>query len=271
MYAPPTLSDFQRNLDDLIHRAERDARATTSTTLSEFVSRGTGRSTMLIRATADRLDPLHRATVERAMALIDDCARRNPGLTPVELAQSARSRLGSFATMLLGSIPAAGFHEVEQRVRAECEAVFRQRLDGALRDIEIGFIGGRDVATTGPVIFNNIKIDNSVVGAINTGNVKSIDVSLTNLHNAGRDDASAALKSLTEAILGEASMDITLKNEMVEQVAFLSEEATRRPEDRKPGMIKTALGAISQGAGTVVSVSQAWQAAEPIIRSIFGS
>jgi hypothetical protein len=31
-------------------------------------------------------------------------------------------------------------------VRAEYERVFRERIDSALRDIEIGFIGGRDVA-----------------------------------------------------------------------------------------------------------------------------
>jgi hypothetical protein len=31
-------------------------------------------------------------------------------------------------------------------VRAKCERAFRERIDGALRDIEIGFIGGRDVA-----------------------------------------------------------------------------------------------------------------------------
>ena len=41
----------------------------------------------------------------------------------------------------------------------------------------------------GPIILNNIKVDNSVVGAINTGNVRVIDVNLTHLHNAGNDRA----------------------------------------------------------------------------------
>jgi hypothetical protein len=40
-----------------------------------------------------------------------------------------------------------------------------------------------------PSTLNNIKLDNSVVGAINTGTVKTIDVNVTHLHNAGSDRA----------------------------------------------------------------------------------
>lgn len=89
-------------------------------------------------------------------------------------------------------------------------------------------IGGARIqlppAPRGPVIFNNLKVDNSVVGAINTGNVKTIDVSLTHLHNAGNDKASDVLKALIEAILSDPSLDSTLRNELVEQLAFLSEQ-----------------------------------------------
>ncbi len=62
--------------------------------------------------------------------------------------------------------------------------------------------------TPEPMIFNNIKVENSVVGAINTGNVQAI--------------------------------------------------------------IKATLGALSQAAGTVSAMSGAWQAAEPILKSLFG-
>jgi hypothetical protein len=70
-----------------------------------------------------------------------------------------------------------------------------------------------------PFTLNNIKLDNSVVGAINTGTVKTIDVNLTHLHNAGNDRAGDALAQLTEAILSSNMLDPKQKNEMAELVA----------------------------------------------------
>ena len=121
-----------------------------------------------------------------------------------------------------------------------------------------------------PFTLNNIKLDNSVVGAINTGTVKSIDVNLTHLHNAGNDRAGDALAKLTEAILSSDMLDPKQKNEMAEQVAFLSEQAVAAAQDRKPGVIRATMDALRQAAGTVVSVAGAWNAAEPIVRQVFG-
>ena len=50
---------------------------------------------------------------------------------------------------------------------------------------------------------------------------------------------------------------------MIEQVAFLSEQAVAGAKDRKPGVIKATLGAVSQAAGSISAVAGAWQAAEP--------
>jgi TPR repeat protein len=122
----------------------------------------------------------------------------------------------------------------------------------------------------GTMVFNNIRVDNSVIGTINTGNVQAIDVSLTHLHQAGNDQARDALKALTEAILNDTSMTKAQKGELIEQVAFLSEQTTVQPEKRKPGLIKPTLSALTQAAGTVSSIAGAWQAAAPILKSVLG-
>lgn len=122
----------------------------------------------------------------------------------------------------------------------------------------------------GPPVLNNIKVDNSVIGSINTGNVRSIDVSLTYLHSAGNDKTKDALKTLTEVILSDVSITDVQKNELVEQVAFLSVQGIVGAKDRKPGLIKATFGALTQAAGTVSVITGAWQAAEPILRSVFG-
>jgi hypothetical protein len=121
-----------------------------------------------------------------------------------------------------------------------------------------------------PVTLNNIKFDNSVVGAVNTGFVRDIEVNLTHLHNDGNEKATDALKALTEAILRDPSVDTTHKNDLVEQIAFLSEQAVLAAKDRKSGLIKRTLGTLTQAAGTVTAMGGAWQAAEPILKSLFG-
>ncbi len=64
-----------------------------------------------------------------------------------QLTAWVRPHLQNLATTLLAEIPAAGFPKEQQRVRHQYAHVFQQRLDGALRDIEIGFIGGRAIMT----------------------------------------------------------------------------------------------------------------------------
>ena len=76
--------------------------------------------------------------------------------------------------------------------------------------------------------------------------------------------------ALTEAILGASSLDEAQKDELIEQVAFLSEQAVAGAKDRKPGVIKATLGAVSQAAGSISAVAGAWQAAEPILKNLFG-
>ncbi len=122
----------------------------------------------------------------------------------------------------------------------------------------------------GPFILNNIKVDNSVVGSINTGNVQSIDVSITYLKESGNEQISAALKSLAEVIANATAIPAPEKNQLLDQVAYLSEQAVAAAKDRRPGMIQAAFAAITQGSGAIAAVATAWQAAAPLLKSYFG-
>jgi hypothetical protein len=122
----------------------------------------------------------------------------------------------------------------------------------------------------GPINFHNIKVDNSIIGSLNSGNVQAIDVDLTNLHNGGNDKAKNALQVLTESVLNDSTLSATQKNDMLDQIALLSSQAAAPAQSRKPGIIKAAFTALGAGAQTVSGVAAAWQAAEPILKSIFG-
>lgn len=120
-----------------------------------------------------------------------------------------------------------------------------------------------------PFTLNNIHVDRSTVGAINTGEVAKIDVSITVLQQAGNQDVSDALKALTQAIVDASDMREDSKSQTLDQVGYLSEQAVAAAKDRKPGMIKAALSSITQTATTVSAVAAAWSAAEPVLKAHF--
>jgi hypothetical protein len=58
----------------------------------------------------------------------------------------ARPHLENLGNTLLGEIPPNGFPADHQRIVAQYRAAFQQRLDGVLRDVEIGFLKGAGFA-----------------------------------------------------------------------------------------------------------------------------
>jgi hypothetical protein len=147
MYQPPTIFDFQRNLDTLIHSGQAQARAAAVQVKSDHAARGLSDSTTIITMAIGKFNEIHQDILERAMQMIEDFSSRNTELSPGVLAGTARDRLDGFGTFLLTTVPPTSFMQEAQRFRAQYTLVFRQRLDGALRDIQIGFIGGRKITT----------------------------------------------------------------------------------------------------------------------------
>ena len=151
MYQSPTIFDFQRDLDMVMHDGQHQARAAAAYVKSDHARRGLADSTTLITMSISKFNEIHQDIIQRAMQLIEDFSSRNPQLSPGVLAGTARDRLENFATFLLTSVPPTSFVQEAQRFRAQYTLVFRQRLDGALRDIQIGFIGGRKITTADAV------------------------------------------------------------------------------------------------------------------------
>ena len=62
------------------------------------------------------------------------------------------------------------------------------------------------------------------------------------MSSGGNDKARDALKILTEAILSTRALSVN-QNELVDQVAYLAEQAAAPVRDRKPGVIKSTIAA----------------------------
>ncbi|MBS7812291.1 hypothetical protein [Roseococcus pinisoli] len=121
-----------------------------------------------------------------------------------------------------------------------------------------------------PMHLHNIKIDNSTVGVVNTGQVQSMDVNMTIMKQGGNAKLGQALAAFTEAILKSQQLQDQQRAEMVDQVSFLSDQAVAAAKDRKPGVIKATLTSLATAAGGLVSLSEAWDILRPLLASYFG-
>lgn len=149
MYATPTKADLDRNLSTISHDARHKARAEKDRLESEYAARGLGQSGPLIRAVIEVCDAIHRGALEEATAVLRDFSERM-GAEPAEVAAIARSHLENMGNSVLSELPIAGFPELQQQTLRQYQAVFSQRLDGVLRDFEIGFSRGRNVSLQEP-------------------------------------------------------------------------------------------------------------------------
>jgi hypothetical protein len=157
MYEPPTKGDLDRNLSIIMHSARQKAHAEQVRLTSEFASRGIGLSTSLIGSVVGSLDKIHADAMVEAMRVVRDFAEPMRE-SPSQLTAWARPHLENLGNTVLAELPPAGFPVEQQRVRAQYQAIFQQRLDGALRDVEIGFVKGAGFARAEKVESNEVWI-----------------------------------------------------------------------------------------------------------------
>lgn len=123
-----------------------------------------------------------------------------------------------------------------------------------------------------PIHYNNqvVSVTGGVVGAINFGNVQEIKVKIEALTQSGDVSLADALASFTNTILNHADMADNEKDELLEKVAFLTDQAATASSERKPGIIKTVISALKDGASTLKTVAEAWASVEPMLKGHFG-
>lgn len=119
-----------------------------------------------------------------------------------------------------------------------------------------------------PNIYNNINVENSVVGAINTGEVQNIDIAMGDISAQGQKEIANSIKELTEAILETTELNEVQKNEALENISYLSTQAALPKDQRKKGVIKAALHGLKEVVSTSNGVIGLWQKVEPILNQI---
>ena len=121
---------------------------------------------------------------------------------------------------------------------------------------------------TGPVTFNNIRVDRSIVGAINTGAMARLDVVMTGARNLGGQGKklAEALQNLTQAVLDSADLQAASKNEIIEDLAFIIEQVSQKgPGAKHSGPVRAIVDKINSVLGTVSNLATVWTALKTIL------
>jgi hypothetical protein len=141
----PIKGDLDRSLSLLMHDTRHKAMEECNRIKSDAIKAGALQSNRVIVTVAKAADRLHHDAMKQATPMLLDFIERMQ-LPPAEVTGWARPHLENLGNTLLGSIPPNGFLNDHQRIVAQYRAVFQQRLDDVLRDVEIGFVKGAGFA-----------------------------------------------------------------------------------------------------------------------------
>jgi hypothetical protein len=118
--------------------------------------------------------------------------------------------------------------------------------------------------------YNNININNSTVGILNTGDLARIDAVITLTKDTDVEPIGNAIKELTQAIIDAKEIDKKARQELVDLVQSFAEQIVGSQGQRKPSVIMSLLRGIEERAKGYVALSIVAKQLVDIATSIFG-
>lgn len=100
------------------------------------------------------------------------------------------------------------------------------------------------------------------IGLLNTGNIKDIDkieISINQLKQSGAIDIAESIQKIKNAILQSQELDFKIKEEVLEQLTEISEQANLPEEKRsKRSILKAILNGIGTTLNSIGSLAEIW-------------
>ena len=147
MFRKGDKNDFERMLDDILASAKTAALTASTQVEHEAAARGALLSSGTPILMEQRLTPIHEAALADAMRLIVQFSER-AGIPVLELSEMARPKLGLFTSDITGRLTTAATRMNLTQLNTQARGRFDQRVENALKDVEIGFIQSRSAIVT---------------------------------------------------------------------------------------------------------------------------
>ncbi|MDV5165731.1 MAG: hypothetical protein R2568_03155 [Candidatus Scalindua sp.] len=115
----------------------------------------------------------------------------------------------------------------------------------------------------GDIIVDNIKVDSSIVGVLNTGSIQSVDASITNLKQGGNEQLAEALSTLTDSVIASSDLLDKTKDELIEILSYISSELTVPPEQIRKAIAKSVIKKFEDTINVSAKLTQLWTTWRP--------
>jgi hypothetical protein len=146
MFEQPAKRDIDYAMSMLMREARRRVADEKNRIISEAAKAGALHSSRVVVAMADAADKIHAASMTEAKRALIDFVQ-HMGRPAKEITAWAQPHLENMSNVVLCGIPSNGFPGDHQRIVAQYQAVFHQRIEGVLREIEIGYVRGTGFVT----------------------------------------------------------------------------------------------------------------------------
>ncbi|MDP6924133.1 MAG: hypothetical protein QGI94_05035 [Candidatus Scalindua sp.] len=110
---------------------------------------------------------------------------------------------------------------------------------------------------------DNIKVDSSIVGVLNTGSIQSVDASITNLKQGGNEQLAEALSTLTDSVIASSDLLDKTKDELIEILSYISSELTVPPEQIRKAIAKSVIKKFEDTINVSAKLTQLWTTWRP--------
>lgn len=166
------------------------------------------------------------------------------------------------------------FSQIKQQEIENHEREINYLSDQMAFSVGLPPMGPRYPARPQPVVvagakLQNIHVNNSVVGTINTGSIGTVDQSISALVQGGEPALAEAIKALSEAILQSGDLTRNQKNELIESLSVISREVATPQGSRQNtvalSLLEKAMN-VTALANDITDVCQKWW---PVLLAVF--
>lgn len=115
------------------------------------------------------------------------------------------------------------------------------------------------------VRFSNIRVRQGVIGALNIGHLQVIDVAISHIQHNGDLALSHALWEFTQAVLDGQEVEPAARKEMIEQLAFLSDQMLTGQGQKHGAVARTVLRDLAGTASSIPGLALVWEDLAPLL------
>ena len=116
---------------------------------------------------------------------------------------------------------------------------------------------------------HSIRVDKSVVGAINTGHIDKLNVALDHIRQGDTVELADKLQEFTQAVVNNTELTAEDRNTILEYLSFLGIQATLPKNNRQPSIGKTVLLNLEKLLTNSGSLASLYSVFSPMLAGLF--